>query len=260
MTLTRQVMLAAPIPFPRPEWVRRELGGATGRGVRVAVVDSGWDHGLDRIASCVKAGLSFLDSGAPTSDDQDTNGHGTQITWLAARVAPQASYTPIRVFGRSLSTAVSTLLRALAWAVEQRFDVISLSLGTGEPTALTPLYQICERAREANLLVVASMDGSGRGAFPASFDNVVSAASGHFEGPFQFSYCPGELTEFHIGPAIVPVVSLGGRLSIVRGSSFATPQLAGLAALLRQDAPKLNSAAFRAILQRHALPRQEHPR
>jgi len=254
------VTLPTLVPFPRPEWLRRTLGNAEGRGVRVAVVDSGWDHSLDGIVPGMSPGVSFLDGDFPTRDDQDVHGHGTQIAWLAAQVAPSALYTPVRVFGQSLSTAVSTLLRALAWAVDQKFDVISLSLGTGEETALGPLYTLCERAREANLLVVASMDGSGRRAFPASFDNVLSAAPGVFDGPFEFSYRAGELTECRIGRQTTPVISLGGRRTVARGASFATPQLTGLAVLARESRPGLTLTALRELLEAHALPFQGHLR
>lgn len=245
------------VPFVRPGWFRDRFGSLDGRGVRIALIDSGWDRSIDWIES-IEPGVSFVGGGPPTGDDHDTNGHGTECAWLVASVAPAARITPVRIFADRVSAAVTTLLDAFAWAVEQRFDIVSLSLGTGEESALPHLYEICERAQAANVLVVASMDPAGGHRFPAGFDNTLSVQSGTFTGPFELVYLPDQLTECFIGRAEVDVMTLGGGGARRRGSSYATPQATGLLALLRQASPGRTLADVRRILAEIALPAASH--
>src|SRR5438876_1217774 len=133
-------------PFEHPQWFVEECGRLDGRAVRVAVVDSGWDWKGPQPPVEIKRGVSFL-PGSDAMDDQDENGHGTACTWLAARVAPGAQFVPVRIFGATLSTAVSALKAAMVWVVEQEFDILSLSLCTGEEGWAEELYEVCDEAQ-----------------------------------------------------------------------------------------------------------------
>jgi subtilisin family serine protease len=226
--------------------------------VRIAIVDSGWD----RASACtpsVEPGVSFVDgSNTPTGDDTDTNGHGTGCIWLAARMAPAALFTPVRVFGATIVTSVAALIRAFEWTVEHQFDVVSLSLGTGEPDAAAALYVLCERARALNTLVVASMDRMLVRQYPAAFDNVLSVESGSYESPFDFSYDGSALTECHIGARYVRTTGLDGTSTLTSGSSLAAPQMAGLIALFREARPTVTLGDIRRLLAAHSIAVKAH--
>ena len=145
-------------------WVRGELGGATGAGIRVAVIDSGYDRALND--SRVLPGVSFVDPDddfalARNDDDGDVLGHGTACADLVLRVAPDARVIPVRVFGRVLETSPGTLQAAMHWAIDAGAHVINVSLGTKLESALVPLYAACERAMRAGIIVVAADDNAG---------------------------------------------------------------------------------------------------
>lgn len=237
--------------LPRPEWVRRELGGATGRGVRVAVIDSGWDRGI--ADARVLPGVSFVDPDDDlaqgfTADDHDRVGHGTACADLVLRIAPGARVVPVRVFGASLETSPGTLTAAMKWALEQNFHVINVSLGTVLDEALKPLYVLCERARRAGVVVVAAGHNARGWSYPAVFANVIGVAAERFDSPFRFRYRPEEAMECVAWGVEQPVLWLGGRRTPRNGTSFAAPNIAGIVALIRERHPDATLKEVRETL------------
>ena len=166
-----------------PAWVRRDLGGATGRGVRVAVIDSGRDP--EWSDPRIQPGIGLVDPSsqlelARSDDDHDRIGHGTACCDILLSMAPGITIVPIRVFGDRLETSPELIVAALDWAAEQRAKIVNLSLGTHLKSALEPLYLACERARERGVLVVSAVSMSQGWSYPAIFDNVLSVQAGSF--------------------------------------------------------------------------------
>lgn len=238
-------------PLVRPEWVRRELGGATGRGIRVAVIDSGWDRGIEDPR--VLPGVSFVDPDDDlalgfTEDDHDRVGHGTACADLVLRIAPDARVVPVRVFGGTLETSPGTLTAAMKWALEQDFQVINVSLGTVLEEALKPLYVLCERARRAGTVVVAAGHNVRGWSYPAVFANVIGVAAERFASPFSFRYRPEEAMECVAWGVKQPVLWLGGERVVRDGTSFAAPNIAGIVALIREQHPDATLEEVRELL------------
>ncbi|WP_337171368.1 S8 family serine peptidase [Gemmatimonas aurantiaca] len=213
--------------------------------VRIAVIDSGWDY-HSTAGVRVLPGQNF--SGAEDSSAQDSHGHGTECVLLIAAMAPSATFVPIKVFAESLTTSVTALLKALEWAVAQDVDVINLSLGSDEPSAIDPLQELCSRAERKGALVIAASDPAGRWRFPASFDSVISVENGDFAEPYEFSYAVDNAPECRIGPRLVRTRSIGGVERIRNGSSYAAAQLSGIAAIFRQSHPNAGADQFRRFL------------
>jgi subtilisin len=213
--------------------------------VRIAVIDSGWDY---RSTAGVRVLPGQNLSGAGDSSAQDSHGHGTECVLLIAALAPSATFVPIKVFAESLTTSVTALLKGLEWAVEQDVDVINLSLGSDEPSAIGPLQELCNRAERKGSLVVAASDPAGRWRFPASFDSVLSVENGDFTHPYEFSYSANNGSECRVGPRLVRTRSIGGVERIRSGSSYAAAQLSGIAAIFRQSQPNAGADQFRRFL------------
>jgi subtilase family protein len=236
--------------FVPPPW----LAGATGRGVRVAVVDSGWDRemadarvlagfGIDRSAGRLRV----------TADDHDRIGHGTGAIHQVLAMAPEASVIPIRVFGETLETSPGAIMAALDRAIEQRADVVNLSLGTTQADALRPLYAACERARRAGAIVVASGDNFGEASYPAVFEHVIGVAMDVFPSPYEYRYRPDEALEIQAWGVRQPVTTLGGRIVLSTGTSVATANVTGIVTLLRHLHPGATLERIRELLAAHAI-------
>lgn len=247
---------APPAPFEPPAWVRDELGGATGKGIRIAVIDSGWDR------TCpdprVLPGVGLVDPADDlamlrTDDDHDRVGHGTACINQILRIAPDARVHPVRVFGGDLETSPGTLQAGILWAIEQGVQVINLSLGTTLEGTLHPLYAACERARRQGIVVVAAGHNSRSWSYPAIFENVIGVSAERFESPYEYRYLPDEAMECQAWGVEQPVVWLRGEQVVKHGTSFAAPNIAGIVALFLERYPGATLEQVRELLRKHAL-------
>ena len=240
-----------------PAWVREELGGATGRGIKVAVVDSGWDRSLDEPR--VLPGTSFVDPDddfalGRNDDDADVLGHGTACADLILRMAPDARVVPVKVFGKVLETSPGTLHAALLWCIDAGVQVINVSLGTRLEGTLHSLYAACEKARRAGIIVVAAGHNSNDWSYPAIFENVIGVSAARFESPYQFRYRPEHAMECEAWGVEQPVLWVGGQRLVKHGTSFAAPNVAGIVALILERHPGATLEQVRDMLSRFALP------
>jgi hypothetical protein len=99
--------------------------------MKVAVIDSGIHPGHSHVGA-IAGGVGVTDSGF-SDDIVDRLGHGTAVAGAIREKAPQAELYVVKVFDRRLSTNIETILRALEWCIEQRIEVVNLSLGTTNP-------------------------------------------------------------------------------------------------------------------------------
>jgi subtilisin family serine protease len=145
----------------------------TGRGVRVAVIDSGVNAAHPHITG-VAGGASI---GADVQVEFiDLLGHGTAVMAAIQEKAPDAEYLAVRVFYSSLRTSIDYLLKAIDWCVENRVHVINMSLGTPNPAHAQRLAAAVARAAEAGVIVVSARDAAGTPALPGSLPGVVGVA------------------------------------------------------------------------------------
>jgi serine protease AprX len=148
----------------------------TGRGVTVAVIDSGIDLRHLMVRNRVLGSVDFTGG-----DGSDGFGHGTHIAGIIAGqagrtpdthnlqgVAPSASLVSLRVLDADGAGTVSSIVEAIDWAVEHRaqfnIGVINLSIGAPvlQPYRDDPLCEAAERAVAAGIVVVASAGNAGR--------------------------------------------------------------------------------------------------
>src|SRR5580658_4784796 len=116
----------------------------TGKGIRVAVIDSGVNPSHPHIIS-IAGGVSITGD-LEDPDYTDTLGHGTAVMAAIQEKAPEAEYLAVRVFHRGLRTTIDSILRAIEWSIAQRAQVINLSLGTTNAAHAPRFSQIIERA------------------------------------------------------------------------------------------------------------------
>ena len=212
------------------QWRLAELHKvATGRGVRVAVVDSGIEASHPDLSGQVAFNQNFLDD-RPTPAE----GHGTAVAGIiAARadngagiagIAPQARLLALRACwqaasDQTLCTGLS-LAKALYAAIQQGAHIINMSLGGPDDRLLALLL---DQAQARGVTVVAALPGSG-GPFPANHPGVLVVGSAP-PLPSGAVIAPGR---------DVPSTAPGGGWSLVSGSSFAAAHASGLLALLRE--------------------------
>jgi subtilisin family serine protease len=218
---------------------------ASGRGTRVAVIDSGIDDRHPDLAGQVAVNRNFV-VGQPLVPEQ----HGTAVAGIIAAkgnnhigiigVAPGARLLGLRACWQSRgSTACDTLslAKALYFAVESKADVINLSLSGPDARLLREILGIASARGTA---VVAAFDPKlPGGGFPASAPGVIAVSDAPVGGSHG---------EVYVAPGReVPTTEPGGRWFLVNGSSFAAAHVSGLVALIRERRP---SAPLTLVSQR----------
>jgi len=182
--------------------------GLTGRGIRIAVMDTGVDYNHPDLGGCfgpgcrVVSGYDFVGDAydanpanptynpvpAPDPDPDDCNGHGTHVAGIATAngqvkgVAPGATVLAYRVFGCEGSTESDIMIAAMERALDDGAHVLNMSIGEAFTWPQSPTAQASDRLVEEGVVVVASIGNSGTsGLFAAGAPglgrNVIGVAS-----------------------------------------------------------------------------------
>lgn len=182
--------------------------GITGRGVTIALLDTGVYADHRDLQGRVKACVDFSAEAGTEAECKDTFGHGTFMAGLIAGngaashgtftgTAPEASIVSVKLAGFDGATDVSHVLAGIQWTVAHKdvYDirVMNLSLGTDSPQTylLSPLNYAVQRAWIAGITVVVSAGNAGSGAGtvlkPADDPYVITVGSSHDQGTSTLS-------------------------------------------------------------------------
>ena len=148
------------------------LADRTGKGVRVAVIDSGIASGHPHVG-VVGEGIAIRPVGTDI-DFRDRLGHGTAVAAAIHEKAPDAELLAVRVFTESLTTSTQVLARAIEWAASRDVALINLSLGTVNPLWREMLTEAVVAAAASGALVVAARAKDGELSLPGSLPGVVA--------------------------------------------------------------------------------------
>ena len=238
-------MATARASSPREPWFQ-----ATGRGIRIGIVDSGWDFSIGDPR--VERGIALVSSADPlqlvvNDDDQDRNGHGTECADLVLQVAPESRIVPIRVFGPRLETSPEVIVAALLWARDRQLDVVNLSLGTRREDALLPLYKVCASVSREGTLIVAAASPGGHD-YPSVFETVLGVGHAPLVDRFAVRTDLESMIECRARGVNQRARSLGGREVVRSGTSFAAPIVTGQVARILEHTPTLTIDGVRRVL------------
>jgi subtilisin family serine protease len=239
------------------EWA---VGGSTGAGVRVGVVDSGVDGDHPAVGGLTGAVAVELDPDDPTVARPtrvgigDANGHGTACAGVIRLLAPDVEVYSIKVLDeekRGTWPAVSTGLR---WALDADLDVVNLSLCSPNRDQLPLFHELAERAAFANTMVVGSMANDGGVSIPSEFSSVFSVVASETDDPWHLGHRRGGPGEWSARGAEVVVPWLDGGWVSTGGNSFAAPHVAAFVALVLAKHPDLSAFQVKTVLAAMAEP------
>ncbi|MBB5911083.1 S8 family serine peptidase [Actinoalloteichus hymeniacidonis] len=260
--------------------------GFTGEGVRVAVLDTGYDPDHPDLAHNAVGAENLIE---PGSEVTDPDGHGTHVAATIAGsgtasdgryrgVAPDAELLHGTVCGIE-GCPMDAILAGMQWAVDEQASVINMSLG-GEPTdGSDPLSQAVDEltASSGVLFVIAAGNFGADFAVgsPGSADSALTvAASTKQDTLAEFSSRGPRVIDSALKPDIAapghditaarsagsqngaPVDDQHIRMS---GTSMAAPHVAGAAAILAQQHPDWSAAELKSALMSSAQPLDEVP-
>ncbi len=242
------------IPPSWPERVDREWawGGATGAGIRVAIVDSGVerDHPLvgDVEEAVVLSAAANAEPAVGPDEQGDTVGHGTACAGIVRSLAPECRLVSVRVLGGGWTGSGRILVAGLRWAIEQGVEVVNMSLSTTKRELAAVLHELADTAYFNRTLIVASAHNMPVESYPWRFSSVISVGSHELDDPEAYFYNPTPPVEFFARGVEVEVPWLGGSTVHSTGNSFATPHITGLVARIRSKHPELTPFQVKSVL------------
>ena len=251
-------------PFSAMQWNLKAIGmeeawrsGLTGKGVTVAIVDSGLSGTTGDIdKSRVLPGKNCV--GGTGVDD--TLGHGTFVAGVIgatkdngvgiAGIAPGVTIVPIKCYATDETDFAAQAAGIYAAVDEYHCDILNIS--AGDPEIVPEVEAAIRHALDEGVIVVAAAGNSGdtQLLYPASYDGVISVS--HVGRDLVLSATSNKNDHVWVTAPGREVLSLGRLPLTVKmssGTSFSAPAVAGVAALLKEAFPQMTPADFKEILK-----------
>jgi subtilisin family serine protease len=232
-----------------PEWAWE---GATGEGMRVCIVDSGVENDHPAVNGAVRGGI-VVEKGpdglvVKEEAHEDLFGHGTACAGIIHKLAPEAELYSARVLNQNLKGGGDALVMGVEWAVENKMNVINLSLSTRKKEHVDALHDLADEAYFNNVVIVASANNMPVFSYPWLFGTVISVASHSEKDPFTFYYNPEPPVEFTAPGVDLDLAWSGKSWSVGTGNSYATPHISGIVALILSKHPSLTVFQLKNVL------------
>lgn len=227
---------------------------ATGRGIHVAIIDTGVDRTHPDLKGRIGISRNFVTADAHFDSDI----HGTAVAGIVAAnandgvgivgLAPEADLLALKACWQDSLDDIRaqcntfTLAKALTFALEQRVDIINMSLGGPNDPLLALLVEL---ALARGIVVVAAEDAPGE--FPADLPGVIAVhAASLSDRPSPTADPNADVIQ--VAAKELLSTSPGGHYDYFSGSSMGAARVAGLSALLRQQRGNLSPAQMLSAL------------
>jgi len=213
------------------------VNAITGKGVRIAVLDSGIDYTHQEFSTSYSGGWDFVFNDDDPFDDS-WNSHGTHVAGIIAAaadgsgvvgVAPGAELYAIKVLDGGGFGLLSWIISGIEWAIDNDMDVVNISIGGPHIEAL---QDACDAAYNAGVLLVAAAGNGTTVGYPAAYDSVIAVTgTDNLDQPGWFAPT-GSLVELAAPGVAVYSSTADNSYTLLSGTSQAAPHVSGAAALL----------------------------
>ena len=254
--------------MPRPtRWIspadaRHAIAHGDGRGVRIAVLDTGIEINHPALAD-----LRVTDDIVIIEDDGqliaqagggiDVFGHGTAVASIIHQIAPAAEICSLRVLDIGNSARSETICEGARIAINRNCHILNCSFGARLRQHVLMFKDWVDRAYLDGRHVIAASNNEDyhRQEWPGDFSSVITVKMINAPNPEAiYRNTPDTLVEFAAHGVNVPVAWKDAASMLTSGSSFAAPRVTGLLARLLSIYPHLTPTEAKALLLRIAEP------
>ena len=219
--------------------IDRQWTYSEGRGVVVAVIDTGCDLEHIDIKNNLLKGINIIDK---SKDPQDDNGHGSHVCGMIAAennglgmvgVSPKVKILPVKALDSKGNGSLRNVIEGIIWAADAGADFITMSLGASNSN--DQLEKAIQYASLKGSVVFAAAGNSGENTeilYPARYKNVISIGAID-ENLSRTSFtCSGEDLDFLSPGHNIFSIAPNSGYAIMSGTSMSNPFAVGCAALL----------------------------
>lgn len=236
--------------------------GISGKGVKVGIIDT--EAAKHASLPSIKR-ATFISDRNEINRDPSAKSHGTFVAGVIAAqpsktskvigISPGVSLYNININGKS-GADLNDFISAMDFAIEQKIQVINISMGIsksdllspGEKLTESPLYLAVKEAQDAGILIVAASGNYGSDVdYPAAFPNVVAVGSVSSNRSISSFSNKGSSLDFVAPGNDIQSLSYLGGTEYNSGTSFSAPHVTSIIALYKQKYPKESNTK---ILQR----------
>lgn len=227
----------------------------TGKGITVGILDSGIDATHSQLQGSVKKSVEFYEEEDSILMDEyepgknDTSGHGTGCAGIIKNIAPDVEFIDLKVLGKNIYGKFSVFIEGIQYAIDNDIKLINMSLGTVRENYILPLFKMMQKAYEKDIIIVAAADNRKRTMYPSAFPSAISVDIGENIEEFnKIIQRPLNLIDYGGYGSYVKTCGINDDYVEQYGTSFATPHVTGLVALLLEKWPFLTVKDISFIL------------
>lgn len=236
-----------------------------GKGVRVALLDTGVDFYHEDLQLAIRGGINFTSD--LRSDYLDRVGHGTFCAGIIAGsdngigvtgIAPEVELYAVKVISDAGLGTPDWATCGVEWCIDNGMDVVNLSFQDRRP--YKPLELALRRASEKGMVLVAAAGNVGDSdpstvekTYPGAHTEVISVAA--HDKMLEHADFAATNPEVDIAAPGVNVVSCfpGNMYTVMSGTSMAAPFVAGVIALVKEQRPDLSLKEVEALLEKTSV-------
>jgi serine protease len=249
-----------------------------GKGVIVAVIDTGVSAVPDLEQTELVAGYDFVNDRELAADD---NGHGTHVAGTIAQstnngygvagIAYEAKIMPLKVLSAGGGGTIADIAEAIRFAADNGADAINMSLGGGGESSV--MQDAIEYAHSKNVVVIAAAGNANQNSasYPARYPHVIGVSAtdssgekapySNFGAGVDIAAPGGNTRTGEAGGILQNTIDPDtgeGVFSAFQGTSMASPHVAGVAALVKASGIE-DPEEVAAVLQQSARQVTEDP-
>jgi subtilisin family serine protease len=223
--------------------------------VLIADLDTGLNFQHPDFAGKTVPGYNFI---ANTTDATDDQGHGSAVAGVMAALSNNGTgiasgcwnckIMPIKVLGSDNTGTVSNIASGIQYAVDHGAKVINISIGGPDISAYKTAL---DNAEAKGIIVISSAgnDGQQKVSYPAAYPNVIDVAATNLNDDVLWTSSNYDATVDIAAPGVsIETINYKGGYNYWSGTSFSSPIVASVAALLRSAFPQAAAAQIRSAI------------